>query len=87
LVVGGWLSVVGGRLSVVGKHVSLTINRQLATGNRQPPTTFPHSYLNATIGSTLVARSAGTKQAISATRVNNNAMEINVSGMDQPLNL
>jgi hypothetical protein len=39
-----------------------------------------YSYLNATIGSTLIARRAGIKQATSATPVNNNATPKSVSG-------
>ena len=37
-----------------------------------------HSYLSATIGSTFVARRAGTKQAVRATPVSNTDTAINV---------
>src|SRR5437588_3186311 len=39
-----------------------------------------HSYRSATIGSTLVARRAGTKQAARATPVSNSAIRPNVIG-------
>jgi hypothetical protein len=53
-----------------------TRNQKLETLNPEPV----HSYLNATIGSTLAARRAGTKQAASATPVSSTEITTKVSG-------
>jgi hypothetical protein len=57
-------------------HLTSKTNRQSEISNPQ----CPHSYLNATNGSTFVARRAGIKHAIRATVARSTPIATNVKG-------